>query len=141
MLSCCLLLQQKRRQCFSNLVLSNFGQLVQIKASDFLFSSDRNRFSAAVAHLLQSLACCAFSDTLCHSLVVISNYLSYCCIHISLNPSVHSPNIYQGRELLLTECFNVWRIFLTSVQDNTNIRFCFYITWSKMCTGSLTLEF
>lgn len=34
--------------------------------------------SAAVAHCLQGLTCCAFRDAILHSLVVLSDYLSYC---------------------------------------------------------------
>ncbi len=40
--------------------------------------------SAAVAHLLQGLTCCAFRDGILHILVVTSGYLSYCCLLSSL---------------------------------------------------------
>ncbi len=47
--------------------------------------------SAAVAHLLQGLTCCAFRDGILHTLVVTSGYLSYCCLYIISNHSAHSP--------------------------------------------------
>ena len=47
--------------------------------------------SAALAHLLQGSTCCAFRDALLHSVVVTSDYLSYCCLSIILNQSGHSP--------------------------------------------------
>ncbi len=39
--------------------------------------------SAAVAHLLQGLTCCAFRDGILNTLVVTSGYLSYCCLSIN----------------------------------------------------------
>ncbi len=47
--------------------------------------------SAAGAHLLQGSKCCAFRDGILHTLVVTSGYLSYCCLSIISNQSVHSP--------------------------------------------------
>ncbi len=47
--------------------------------------------SAAVAHLLQGLKCCAFRDGILHALVVTSGYLSYCCLSIISNQSTHTP--------------------------------------------------
>ncbi len=47
--------------------------------------------SAAVAHLLQDSTCCVFRDGILHTLVVTSGYLSYCCLSIISNQSVHSP--------------------------------------------------
>ncbi len=38
--------------------------------------------SAALAHLLQGSTCCAFRDGILHTLVVMSGYLSYCCLFI-----------------------------------------------------------
>ncbi len=46
--------------------------------------------SAAVAHLLQGSTCCAFRDGILHTLVVTSDYLSYCCLSIISNQSAHS---------------------------------------------------
>ncbi len=61
---------------FSNLLLSNFGEPVQIVA---LVLSWQERHpvwsSAAVVHLLQGLTCCAFRDGILHTLVVTSGYL------------------------------------------------------------------
>ncbi len=47
--------------------------------------------SAAVAHLLQGSMCCVFRDSILHTLVVTSGYLSYCCLSIISNQSAHSP--------------------------------------------------
>ncbi len=47
--------------------------------------------SAAVAHLLQGSMCCAFRDGILHTLVVTSDFLSYCCLSIISNQSAHSP--------------------------------------------------
>ncbi len=47
--------------------------------------------SAAVAHLLQGSTCCVFRDAILHTLVITSGYLSYCCLSIISNQSVHSP--------------------------------------------------
>ncbi len=47
--------------------------------------------SAAVAHLLQGLTCCAFRDGILHILVVTSGYLSYLSLSIISNQSVLSP--------------------------------------------------
>ncbi len=47
--------------------------------------------SAAVAHLLQGSTCCVFRDGILHILVVMSVYLSYSCLSIISNQSVHSP--------------------------------------------------
>ncbi len=46
--------------------------------------------SAAGAHLLQGSTCCVFRDDILHTLVVTSGYLSYCCLSIISNQSVHS---------------------------------------------------
>ncbi len=46
--------------------------------------------SAAVAHLLQGLTCCAFRDGILYTLVVTSGYLSYYCLSIISNQSTHS---------------------------------------------------
>ncbi len=47
--------------------------------------------SAAVAHLLQGSTCCAFRDGIQHTLVIMSGYLSYCCLSIISNQCAHSP--------------------------------------------------
>ncbi len=47
--------------------------------------------SAAGAHLLQGSMCCVFRDGILQILVVTSGYLSYCCLSIISNQSVHSP--------------------------------------------------
>ncbi len=79
------------RQCFYNLLLSNFGDPVWIVP---VFSWQERHpvwSSAVVAHLLQGSMCCAFRDDILHSLVVTSDYLSYCCLSIIFNPSAHFP--------------------------------------------------
>ncbi len=47
--------------------------------------------SAAGVHLLQGSMCCVFRDGILQILVVTSGYLSYCCLSIITNQSVHSP--------------------------------------------------
>ncbi len=47
--------------------------------------------SAAVAPLFQGSMCYVFRDCILHILVVSSGYLSYCCLSIISNQSVHSP--------------------------------------------------
>ncbi len=54
-------------------------------------SEDGTQSSAAVAHLLQGSTCCVFRDGILHTLVITSGYLSYCCLSIISNQSVHSP--------------------------------------------------
>ncbi len=67
--------------------------------------------SAAGAHLLQGLTCCAFRDGILHTLVVTSDYLSYCCLSIISNQSAHSPltsdinKAFPSTQLLLTGYF------------------------------------
>ncbi len=66
-------------------------------------------WSSAVAHLLQDSTCCAFRDGILHSLVVTSDYLSYCCLSIISNQSAHSPltsdinKAFSSTQLPLTE--------------------------------------
>ncbi len=48
-------------------------------------------WSSAVAYLLQGSTCCVFRDGILHTLVVMSGYLSYCCLSIISNRSNHSP--------------------------------------------------
>ncbi len=68
--------------------------------------------SAAVAHLLQGSTCCAFRDGILHTLVVMSGYLSYCCLSIISNQSLHSPLIsdinkaFSSTQLPLTHIFS-----------------------------------
>lgn len=47
--------------------------------------------SAAVAHLLESLTCCAFRHVLLHTLVVTSDFLRYCDPPIRLKQPGHFP--------------------------------------------------
>jgi len=83
--------QQKSRQHFSSLQLSNFGELLQIVASFFLFVVEMS--GTRWGHLLfssQGCACCGFTNALLHILVVTSGNFSQSCSFISLNQSAHS---------------------------------------------------
>ncbi len=82
------------RQRFSNLLLSNFGEPVLNCILDFLFLADRSGTGVVFcccSHLLQGSTCCAFRDGILHILVVTSGYLSFFCLSIISNQSVHSP--------------------------------------------------
>ncbi len=79
---------------FSNLLLSSFVESVWIVSSvccSYLTGAAPVWSSAAGAHLLQGLTCCVFRDGILQTLVVTSDYLSYCCLSIISNQSVHSP--------------------------------------------------
>ncbi len=54
-----------------------------------LFLSDRSGTRCGL--LLLGLTCCVFRDGVLQMLVVTSGYLSYCCLSIISNQSVHSP--------------------------------------------------
>jgi len=70
--------------------------------------------SAAVAHLLQGSTCCVFRDGLLHTLVVPSGYLSYCCLSIIFNQSVHLPLTHQqGIFTQRTAAHWMFSLFLT----------------------------
>ncbi len=79
------------RQCFSNLLLSNFCVSVWIVISVSWQERHPVWSSTAVAHLLQGSTCCVFRDGILHTLVVTSGYFSYCFISIISNQSAHSP--------------------------------------------------
>ncbi len=67
--------------------------------------------SAAVAHLLEGLKCCVFRDDILHTLVVMSGYLSNCCLSVISNQSARSPptsdinKAFSSSQLLLTGYF------------------------------------
>ncbi len=69
-------------------------------------------WSSAGAHLLQGSMCCVFRDGILHTLVVTSGYLSYCCLSIISNQSVHSPlnsdinKAFSSTQLLFTGYFS-----------------------------------
>ncbi len=79
--------------------------------------------SAAVAHLLQGLTCCAFRDGILHILVVTSDYLSYCCLSLISNQSAHSPltsdinKAFSSKQLPLTEYFIFFGSFSANPRD------------------------
>ncbi len=78
--------------------------------------------SAAVAHLLQGSTCCAFRDSILHTLVVTSDYLSYCCLSIISNQSAHSPltsdinKALLSTQLPLTGYFLFFRLFSVTLE-------------------------
>ncbi len=80
-------------------------------------------FSAAGAHLLQGLTCCAFRDGILHTLVVTSGYLSYCCLSIISNQSAHSPltsdinKAFSSTQLPLTGYFLFFGTFSLNPRD------------------------
>ncbi len=78
--------------------------------------------SAAVAHLLQSLTCCVFRESILHTLVVTSGYLSYCCLSIISNQSAHSPltsdiKAFSSKQLPLTGYFLFFGPFSVNPRD------------------------
>ncbi len=79
--------------------------------------------SAAVAHLLQGLMCCAFRDGILHTLVVTSGYLSYCCLSIISKQSAHSPltsdinKTFPSTQLPLTGYFLFFGPFSVNPRD------------------------
>ncbi len=111
--------QQKSRlirpdKHFFNLLLSSFGESVWIVSSvccSYLTGAAPVWSSAAGVHLLQGSTCCVFRDGILQILVVTSGYLSYCCLSIISNQSVHSPltsdinKAFSSTQLLLTGYF------------------------------------
>ncbi len=79
--------------------------------------------SAAGAHLLQGSMCCVFRDGILHTLVVTSGYLSYCCLSIIYNQSVHSPltsdinKTFSSTQLPLTGYFLFFGAFSVNPRD------------------------
>ncbi len=79
--------------------------------------------SAAGAHLLQGSTCCVFRDGILHTLVVMSGYLSYCCLSIISNQSVHSPltsdinKSFSSTQLSLTGYFLFFGPFSVNPRD------------------------
>ncbi len=79
--------------------------------------------SAAVAHLLQGSMCCVFRDGILQILVVTSGYLSYCCLSIISNQSVHSPltsdtnKAFSSTQLPLTGYFLFFGPFSVNPRD------------------------
>ncbi len=79
--------------------------------------------SAAGVHLLQGSTCCVFRNAILHILVVTSGYLSYCCLSIISNQSVHSPltsdinKAFSSTQLPLTGYFLFFRPFSVNPRD------------------------
>ncbi len=79
--------------------------------------------SAAGVHLLQDSMCCVFRDGILQILVVTSDYLSYCCLSIISNQSVHSPltsdinKAFSSTQLLLTGYFLFFEPFSVNTRD------------------------
>ncbi len=78
--------------------------------------------SAAGVHLLQGSTCCVFRDGVLQTLVVTSGCLSYCCLSIISNQSVHSPltsdinKACSSTQLPLTGCFLFFRPFSVTLE-------------------------
>ncbi len=78
--------------------------------------------SAAGVHLLQGSMCCVFRDGILQILVVTSGYLSYCCLSIISNQSVHSPltsdinKAFSSTQLPLTGYFLFFRSFSVTLE-------------------------
>ncbi len=106
------------RQCFYNLLLSNFGEPVRIIASfPVLNWQERHPVwsSAAVAHLLQGLTCCVFRDGILHTLVVTSGYLSYCCLSIISKQSARSPDLWHQQGIFVHTTAAHWTFFFRTI--------------------------
>ncbi len=79
--------------------------------------------SAAVAHLLQGSMCCAFKEGILHTFVVMSGYLSYCCLSIISNQSAHSSltsdisKAFSSTQLLLAGYFLFFGPFSVNPRD------------------------
>ncbi len=69
--------------------------------------------SAAGVHLLQGSMCCVFRDGILQTLVVTSGYLSYCCLSIISNQSVHSPLTSTRHFIYTTAAHWIYSLFLT----------------------------
>ncbi len=88
----------------------------------FLFLADRSGTRCSLL-LLQPICFrvrrdCAFRDGILHTLVIMSGYLSYCCLSIISNQATHCPlisdinkGIFSGKKLPLTGYFLfIWTI-------------------------------
>ncbi len=82
--------------------------------------------SAAGAHLLQGSMCCVFRDGILHNLVVTNDYLSYCCLSIISNQSVHSlltsdiNKAFSSTQLPLTGYFlYIYIMYIFSFSDHS----------------------
>ncbi len=79
--------------------------------------------SAAVAHLLQGSTCGAFREGFLHMLVVMSVYLSYCCLSIISNQSAHSlltsdiSKAFLSTQMPLTGYFLFFGLFSVNPRD------------------------
>ncbi len=83
-------------------------------------SSDQVMFFFRV---LQGSMCCVFRDGILQILVVTSGYLSYCCLSIISNQSVHSPltsdiiKAFSSTQLPLTGYFLFFGPFSVNTRD------------------------
>ncbi len=102
------------RKRFSNLLLSNFGESVWIVSS--VSCSYLTAAAPGVVFSCWSPSVSGFDvfrDGILQILVVTSGYLSYCCLSIISNQSVHSPltsdinKAFSSTQLLLTGYFLV----------------------------------
>ncbi len=80
------------RQCFPIFYCPILVSLCELKFPVLSWQERHPEWSSAAgAHLLQGLTCCAFRDGILHTLVVTSGYFSYCCTSIISNQSAYSP--------------------------------------------------
>ncbi len=117
------------RQRFSNLLLSSFGESV------WIVSSVSCSYLTGAAHGVVFVVFCCWSpsasgfEVLCvqrcilHTLVVTSGYLSYCCLSIISDQSVHSPltsdinKAFSSTQLPLTGYFLFFGPFSVNPRD------------------------
>ncbi len=91
----------------------------------FLFLADRSGTWCGflLLDLLQGSMCCMFRDGILQILVVTSGYLSYCCLSIISNQSLHCPltsdinKAFSSTQLPLTGYFLSFRPFSVNPRD------------------------
>ncbi len=114
------------RQRFSNLLLSSFGDPVWIVSS--VCCSYLTGAAPGVVFCCWSPSASGFDvlyvqRCILHTLVVTSGYLSYCCLSIISNQSVHSPltsdlnKTFSSTQLPLTGYFLFFRPFSVNPRD------------------------
>ncbi len=114
------------RQSFYNLLCPVFGDPVWIVSSvccSYLTGAAPGVVFCCWSHLLQGSMCCVFRDGILQILVVTSGYLSYCCLSIISNQSVHSPltsdinKTFSSTQLPLAGYFLFFRPFSVNPRD------------------------
>ncbi len=114
------------RQRFYNLLLSSFGESVWIVSSvccSYLTGAAPGVVFCCWSPSASGFRCCVFRDGILQILVVTSGYLSYCCLSIISNQSVHSPltsdinKAFSSTQLPLTGYFLFFRPFSVNPRD------------------------